>query len=91
VNDLINYGVNTIGPLHNQTWLLLLEQPILLGDDTALRVPLRGALSEEDLAKLGKRSRFRQVPDAGQPPNGEPPGSATSYAWLSTSLDGLTP
>jgi transposase len=91
VNDLINYGVNTIGPLHNQMWLLLLEQPILLGDDTTLRVLLRGALSEEDLAKLGKRSRFRQVSDAGQPLNGEPPGSATSYAWLSTSLDGLAP
>ena len=91
VNDLINYGVDTIGPLHNQMWLLLLEQPILLGDDTTLRVLLRGALSEEDLAKLDKRSRFRRVPDAGQPPNGEPPGSATSYAWLGTGLDGLAP
>ena len=86
VNDLINYGVDTIGPLHNQMWLLLLEQPILLGDDTTLRVLLRGALSEEDLAKLGKRSRFRQALDSGQPPNTGPPGSATSYAWLGTGL-----
>jgi hypothetical protein len=91
VNDLINYGVDTIGSLHNQMWLLLLEQPILLGDDTTLRVLLRGALGDEDLAKLSKRSRLRQVPDAGQPPNAGPPGSATSYAWLGTGLDGLAP
>ena len=34
VNDLINYGVDTIDPLYEQMWHLLLEQPILLGDDT---------------------------------------------------------
>ena len=90
-NDLINYGVNTIGPLHNQMWHLLLEGPILLGDDTTLRVLLRGALGDEDLAKLSKRNRLRQVPDAGQPSNTGPPGSATSYAWLGTGLDGLAP
>jgi transposase len=54
-------------------------------------VLLRNALSEEDLAKLGTRSRFRQVPDGGQPPNTGPPGSATSFAWLYTSLDDLAP
>ena len=91
VNDLINYGVGTIGPLHDQMWLMLLEQPILLGDDTTLRVLLRGVLSEEDTAKLGKRSRFRQMSDACQPLNTKPPGSATSYAWLGTGLDGLAP
>ena len=91
LNDLINYGVGTIGPLHDQMWLMLLEQPILLGDDTTLRVLLRGVLSEEDTAKLGKRSRFRQMSDACQPLNTKPPGSATSYAWLGTGLDGLAP
>jgi transposase len=90
-NDLINYGVATIGPLHQQMWHLLLGQPILLGDDTRLRVLLRGALSEEQLANLGKRSRFRQALEAGQPPDTGPPGSATSYAWLYTGLDGLAP
>ena len=90
-NDLINYGVETIGPLHQQMWLLLLQQPILLGDDTTLRVLLRGALSEEELANLGQRSRFRQATDSGRPPNTGPPGSATSYAWLYTGLDGLAP
>jgi transposase len=91
MNDLINYGVDTIGPLHEQMWLLLLGQPILLGDDTTLRVLLRDSLSEEDLAKLSTRSRFRQALDKGLPPHTGPPGSATSYAWLYTSLDGLAP
>jgi transposase len=87
-NDLINYGVDTIGPLYKQMWSLLLAQPIVLGDDTRLCVLLRGALNEEQLAQLGDRSGFR----AGVPPLGTgPPGSATSYAWLYTSLDGLAP
>lgn len=91
VNDLINYGVETIGPLHRQMWLLLLQQSILLGDDTRLPVLLRGALSEEDLANLGQRIGFRQALEGGQPPNTGPPGSATSYAWLYTGLDGMAP
>jgi transposase len=33
VNDLLNYAVDTIGPLYQQMWQLLLAQPILLGDD----------------------------------------------------------
>lgn len=90
-NDLINYAVNAIGPLYQQMWLLLLEQPILLGDDTTLRVLLRGALDDEELAKLGKRSRFRQALDGNAATNTGPPGSATSYAWLYTGLDGLSP
>ena len=57
-NDLINYGVDTIGPLYQQMWSLLLAQPILLGDDTRLCVLLRGALDEEQLAQLGDRSRL---------------------------------
>ena len=87
-NDLIGYGVDTVGPLYQQMWSLLLAQPIVLGDDTRLCVLLRGALNEEQLAQLGDRSRFR----AEVPPGGTgPPGSATSYAWLYTSLDGLAP
>ena len=89
VNDLMNYAVATIDPLYRQMWQLLLAQPILLGDDTTLCVLLRDGLSEEDLEKLSTRSRFRQ--DAGLPSNTGPPGSATSYAWLYTSLDGLAP
>ena len=87
VNDLVNYGVATIGPLDRQMWRLLLRQSILLGDDTRLRVLLRGALDKEQLENLGKRNRFRQAAEAGKPP----PGSAASYAWLYTGLDGFAP
>ena len=74
VNDLINYAVQTIGHLHQQMWLRLLSQPILLGDDTTLTVLLRGALDAEDLAMLSKRSRLRQAMESGSPPNTGPPG-----------------
>jgi len=86
-NDLINYAVATIEPLHRQMWHLLLRQSILLGDDTRLRVLLRGALDKEQLENLGKRSRFRQAAGDGKPP----PGSAASYAWLYAGLDGFAP
>jgi transposase len=86
-NELINYAVATIGPLHRQMWHLLLRQPILLGDDTRLRVLLRGALGEEQLENLGKRSRFRRAAEDSK----LPPGSAASYTWLYTGLDGFAP
>ena len=91
VNDLINYGVNAIDALYEQMWHLLLAQPILLGDDTTVRVLLRGALSVEELAQLDQRSKLRRALDAGQPLGTGPPGSATSYAWLYTGLDGAAP
>ena len=91
VNDLLNYAVDTVGPLYQQMWQLLLAQPILLGDDTTLCVLLRDGLDEEDLAKLSTRSRFRQALEAGLASHNGVPGSATSYAWLYTGLDGLGP
>jgi transposase len=91
VNDLINYAVDTISPLDRQMWLLLLQQPILLGDDTTLRVLLRDSLGEEELAALGTRRGFRQAAEAGLPRSTGPPGSAISYAWLYTGLDGPAP
>jgi transposase len=91
VNDLINYGVNAIDALYEQMWRLLLAQPILLGDDTTVCVLLRGALSAEELAQLNQRHKLRQALDAGRPLGTGPPGSATSYAWLYTGLDGAAP
>jgi len=87
-NDLINYGVETIDPLYRQMWHLLLSQSILLGDDTRVRVLLRGGLGEEEWAQLDGRRRSRAAALAGDT---GPPGSATSYAWLYTGLDGLAP
>ena len=72
-------------------WPLLLAQPILLGDDTTLCVLLRDGLDEEHLAKLERRKPLSPALDAGLPASTGPPGSATSYAWLYTGLDGLAP
>jgi transposase len=91
VNDLFNYSVDTIGPLYDQMWRLLLAQPILLGDDTRLRVLVRNALSAEELAQLDQRGGQSPVSDTGPPTNTGPPGSATSFAWLYTGLNGLAP
>ena len=101
VNDLLNYAVATIEPLYQQMWRLLLQQPILLGDDTHLRVLLRDGLTEEEWAQLSTRKNFRRASKEG-PLSGngvssnnvlvnDLPGSATSYAWLYTSLDLLAP
>jgi len=88
VNDLINYGVATVDLLYRQMWSLLLSQSILLGDDTHLRVLLRGAVDDEQSAKLENRRRSRAATACGAT---GPPGSATSYAWLYTGLDGTAP
>jgi transposase len=88
VNDLFNYSVDTVVPLYGQMWHSLLGQSILLGDDTRLRVLLRNALSAEELAQLAQRSSQVPVLDTGPPTDTGPPGSATSYAWLYTGLDG---
>ena len=45
-------------------------------------------MNKEQLANLGKRSRFRQAMDDGQTTS---TGSAQSYAWLYTGLDGFAP
>jgi transposase len=91
INDLLGYAVDVIGPLYRQMWRLLLSQPILLGDDTTLCVLLRDGLDEGELAKLSSRHRFRQALEMGLKAREGLPGSATSYAWLFTSLDGLAP
>lgn len=82
-NDLFNYAATVTVPLFDEQWRLLLRQPILLGDDTRVRLLTRGALSEEDWEKVRRRSGSRS--GAG------PPGSVTSFAWLYTGLDDMAP
>jgi transposase len=82
-NDLINYAATVTAPLFQEEWRLLLKQPILLGDDTHVRLLTRGALDEEALEKIGRRSGSRSREG--------PPGSVTSYAWLYTGLDDAAP
>jgi len=90
INDLINVSVDVLTPLFDQMWYVLLQQPIVLTDDTRVLLLTRGALSREQLESLKGRRR------SGTPPGAEPPelddrGSVTSYAWLYTGLDGLAP
>lgn len=91
VNDLVHYAADTVAPLDEQMWRMLLAQPILLGDDTRLCVLLRGALDAEDQASLGGRKGFAPEAESAAPTGTGPPGSATSYAWLYTGLDTLAP
>ena len=88
INDLINHAVETISPLYDQMWSMLLGQPILLGDDTRVLVLLRDSLDPKEQAGVDNRRSFRATRASG---NTGPPGSATSYAWLYTSPDVLAP
>jgi transposase len=84
LNDLFNYSVIVIEPLFNEAWRLLLQQNILLGDDTRVRLLTRGALEDEEIEKLKNR---RGADSRGR----SPPGSVSSYVWLYTGLDGTAP
>ena len=84
LNDWFNYSVIVIEPLFEEAWRLLLQQQVLLGDDTRVRLLTRGALEDEDVAKLQKRAST-------QSRAGPPPGSVNSYVWLYTGLDGAAP
>jgi transposase len=102
-NDLINYAVDCIVPLFEQMWHALLQQDILLGDDTTITVLLREPVTPPEQAVLDTRKKKRQKAFAAQLSLTEPPpttssngqaissapssGSATSYAWLYTGLD----
>jgi transposase len=84
LNDWFNYAVIVIEPLFDEAWRRLLQQNILLGDDTRVRLLTRGALEDEDIAKLSRRASTKSR-------EGPPPGSVNSYVWLYTGLDGAAP
>jgi transposase len=79
LNDLFNYSVIVAEPLFDETWRTLLRQSILLGDDTRIRLLTRGALTDEEIAKLSGRANSRAREG--------PPGSVNSFAWLYTGLN----
>jgi transposase len=84
LNDLFNYSAIVIEPLFDEAWRLLLQQNVLLGDDTRVRLLTRGALEDEEVEKINKRLGARSRA-------GPPPGSVSSYVWLYTGLDGAAP
>ena len=61
-NDLMNYAADTVGPLYQQMWQLLLAQPILLGDDTTLCVLLRERGKTLDAAARHQLRQREAVP-----------------------------
>lgn len=84
LNDWFNYSTIVIEPLYNEAWRLLLQQNVLLGDDTRVRLLTRGALEDDEVEKiLGRVSAQSRA--------GPPPGSVNSYVWLYTGLDGAAP
>ena len=84
LNDLFNYSAIVIEPLFDEAWRLLLQQNILLGDDTRVRLLTRGALDDEEAEKINHRRGAQSQGRA-------PPGSVASYVWLYTGLDGAAP
>jgi hypothetical protein len=84
LNDLFNYSTIVIEPLFHEAWRLLLQQSVLLGDDTRVRLLTRGALEDEDVEKMNHRRGIKSRA-------GPPPGSVNSYVWLYTGLDGAAP
>jgi len=90
LNELINISVDVLVPLFCQKWQLLLQQPILLTDDTRVLLLTRNSLSEEQEAVLHAR-RTSGTPPGAEPREVNDRGSVTSYAWLYRGLDGLAP
>ena len=90
LNELINISVDVLEPLFCQMWQLLLQQPILLTDDTRVLLLTRNSLSEEQEAVLHAR-RTSGTPPGAEPREVNDRGSVTSYAWLYRGLDGLAP
>jgi transposase len=93
LNDLINVSVMTLEPLFEQLKREILRQPIVLTDDTRIRLLTRDALSAEQQEQLARRKQD-------QPQDEEDTllenvssgsGSATSFAWIYAGLDSMAP
>ena len=91
INHLLNLSVDTLTPLFEQMWQMVLRQPIILSDDTRVLLLTRGGLSREEEETLRSRRRAGQPPDGDEPLELNDQGSVTSYAWLYTSLEELAP
>ncbi|MHB8970755.1 MAG: IS66 family transposase [Pirellulaceae bacterium] len=90
LNELINTSVDVPVPLFGQMWHLLLQQTLLLTDDTRVLLLTRNSLSAEQEESLRAR-RTSGTPPGKEPQKLDERGSVTSYAWLYRGLDGLAP
>ena len=86
INDLFNQADKLLAPLYYQMEKLVLQDSIVLGDDTTLRLLTRDSLSKEQLLELELRKKRK-----GQSSDDVKPGSVLSYAWVYTGLDDGAP
>jgi transposase len=84
LNDWFNYSTIVIDPLFAESWRLLLQEGVMLGDDTRVRLLTRDALDDDERDRIRRRR-------GGKVREGPQPGSVTSYVWLYTGLDGAAP
>ncbi|MFO0914363.1 MAG: IS66 family transposase [Pirellulales bacterium] len=90
INDLINAATMTVSPLVAQMWQLLLQQSVLMIDETRVRLLTRDSLTDEQLGKLASRGTRASQDD--EEMSEEPTrGSVNSYAWVFTSPDSMAP
>jgi transposase len=89
LNDLINVSVDVLNPLFNQMWHLLLQESILLTDDTRVTLLTRDSLSQEQQESLQGRHKSGTPP--GSRSKKKRDGSVNSYAWVYTGLKDSSP
>ena len=91
INDLINVSVDVLKPLFNQMWHLLLQEPILLTDDTRVTLLTRDSLSREQQESLQGRRKSAAPPGNRSKKKEDDRGSVNSYAWVYTGLKDSAP
>ena len=91
INDLINVSVDVLNPLFNQMWHLLLQEPILLTDDTRVTLLTRDSLSQEQQESLQSRRKSAAPPGSRPKKKRNDQGSVNSYAWVYTGLKDSAP
>ncbi|MEK6249057.1 MAG: IS66 family transposase, partial [Planctomycetales bacterium] len=91
INELINTSVDIFSPLFSQMWHLLLQQSIILTDDTRVLLLTRDALSREQLESLESRQKSGAPPGNRLKKKGDDRGSVNSYAWVYTGLKDSAP
>ena len=89
INDLFNQSDEILAPLFNQMDSLILQDSIVLSDDTTLRLLTRNSLSDEQQLELELRKR-RKGDDSGEGAQ-DKQGSVLSYAWIYNGLDDGAP
>ena len=90
INELINTSVEVLVPLFDQMQHLLLQEAILMTDDTRVQLLTRDALTAEQEEALRARDNSGTPPGKEHDKSGDR-GSVSSYACLYRGLAGRAP